>query len=86
MPSGPIYDLGQTFADPHVQHRGHVVEVPHPLSGKVKLAKNPVHFSATPIEDYQASPTLGQHTDDILRGVLGMGDEEISRLRQAKVL
>lgn len=86
VPSGPIYDLAQTFADPHVQHRGHVVEVPHPLSGTVKLAKNPVHFSDTPIEDYVASPTLGQHTDEILGGVLGLSAGEIDQLRQTRII
>ncbi len=86
VPAGPIYDLEQVFDDPQVQHRGMAVEVPHPLSGKVRLAANPIRFSATPITKYTAPPTLGQHTDEVLKGLLGIDDAELARLSAAKVI
>jgi crotonobetainyl-CoA:carnitine CoA-transferase CaiB-like acyl-CoA transferase len=86
VPAGPIYDLEQVFDDPQVQHRGIAVEVPHPLSGTVRLAANPIRFSATPITKYTAPPTLGQHTDEVLKGLLGIDDTELARLAAAKVI
>lgn len=86
VPAGPIYDLEQVFDDPQVQHRGMAVEVPHPLSGTVRLAANPIRFSATPITKYTAPPTLGQHTDEVLKSLLGIDDAELARLSAAKVI
>ena len=86
VPCGPIYDLQQVFDDPQVQHRGMAVEVRHPLSGTVRLAANPIKFSATPITTYTAPPTLGQHTDEVLKHLLGMDDEEIARLSGAGII
>src|SRR5688572_14259089 len=86
VPAGPIYNLEQAFADPQVQHRGMAVEVPHPLSGTVKICANPIKLSATPIDRYTAPPTLGQHTDEVLKGLLGFSDAEIAGLAQAKII
>jgi crotonobetainyl-CoA:carnitine CoA-transferase CaiB-like acyl-CoA transferase len=86
VPAGPIYDLEQVFDDPQVQHRGMAVEVPHPLSGTLRLAANPIRFSATPITKYTAPPMLGQHTDEVLKDLLGIDDAELARLSAAKVI
>ena len=87
VPAGPINDLAQVFADPHVQSRGMCVEVEHPLSdSKVRMVANPVRLSGTPITDYTAPPTLGQHNREILGKLLGMSEMEIEALRQHKVI
>lgn len=86
VPAGPIYNLEQAFSDPQVQHRGMAVEVPHPLSGTVKICANPIKLSATPIDHYTAPPTLGQHTEEILKGLLGFSDAQIAGLAQAKII
>jgi crotonobetainyl-CoA:carnitine CoA-transferase CaiB-like acyl-CoA transferase len=86
VPAGPIYDLEQVFEDPQVQHRGMAVEVPHPLSGTVKLAANPIRLSETPITSYRAPPTMGQHTGEVLKELLGMDDAELARLAQLRVV
>ena len=83
VPCGPINDLAQVFADPQVRHRGMRVTAPHPAAGEVSMVANPIKFSATPITHEVPPPLLGEHTDDVLRGVLGMKDEEISALRKA---
>ncbi|MCM2459343.1 CoA transferase [Pseudomonas sp. CG7] len=83
VPAGPINTLDQVFADPHVQSRNMCVEADHSLSanGKVKLVANPVKFSGTPITEYTAPPIQGEHTDEILRELLGMQDAAVEDLR-----
>jgi formyl-CoA transferase len=81
VPCGPINDLSQVFADPQVRHRRMEVRVPHPASGEVRMVANPIKFSATPVTHEVAPPLLGQHTAEVLSGVLGMDEPEIARLR-----
>ena len=83
VPSGPINDLDQVFADPQVVHRGMRVTAPHPAAGEVAMVANPIKFSATPITHDRAPPLLGQHTDEVLESVLGMDRERIAALRAA---
>lgn len=88
VPAGPINDMQQVFADPHVQARGMCVESDHPLSadGKVKLVANPVKFSATPITDYKAPPVQGEHTDGVLEELLGMDKASVQALRERGIV
>jgi crotonobetainyl-CoA:carnitine CoA-transferase CaiB-like acyl-CoA transferase len=86
VPAGPIYNLEQVFADPQVQHRGMAVEVPHPLAGTVKIYTNPIKLSDTPINRYTAPPILGQHTEEVLKGLLGLSEERIAALAKAKII
>ncbi len=83
VPCGPINSLDQVFADPQVRHRRMRVTAPHPAAGEVSMVANPIKFSATPITHEVPPPLLGEHTDAVLRAVLGMKDEEISALRKA---
>ena len=81
VPCGPINDLDQVFADPQVVHRRLRVKAPHPAAGEVTMVANPMRFSDTPITHEAAPPLLGQHTDEVLRDVLGLGPGEIADLR-----
>ena len=84
--SGPINDFGQVFADPQVKHREMLREIPHPLSGTLRIIANPVRFSDTPVEYGRWPPLLGEHTAEVLREMLTMGEEEIEALRRDKVI
>ncbi|HET6492743.1 MAG TPA: CaiB/BaiF CoA-transferase family protein [Burkholderiales bacterium] len=83
VPCGPINRLDEVFANPQVQHRGLKVDVPHPLSGSVPLVANPIRFSRTPLRYDTPPPLLGQHTEEILRGLLQKSEAEIAALRGA---
>ncbi|NJD87380.1 MAG: CoA transferase [Betaproteobacteria bacterium] len=86
VPCGPINDLAQVFEDPQVLHRGMVAKLAHPVAGEVKVVANPVRFSATPARSESAPPLLGQHTADVLGGLLGLGAGELEDLRVRKVI
>jgi len=86
VPCGPINRLDDVFNDPQVKARGMQITLPHPSAGSVKLVGSPMKLSATP-PDYQSPPPLlGQHTDQILKSVLGYDDEQLSQLRQRGII
>ncbi len=86
VPCGPINRLDQVYADPQVKHRGLRIDVPHPLSGTVPLAANPIRLSRTPLSYGVPPPLLGEHTEEVLRDLLGKTPDEIARLREANVI
>ena len=86
VPNGPINNVAQVFAEPQVRARGIRVELEHAAAGKLPTVASPMRFSATPLEFMLAPPLLGQHTDEVLRGLLGKSDAEIARLRAAEVI
>lgn len=83
---GPINTLKDVFADPHVQARNMTLEMDHGSGATVKVIANPVKLSATPPTYRSAPPVLGEHTDAVLTGLLGMSAAEIDTLRAKGVL
>ena len=83
VPCGPINTLAQAFAEPQAEARGMKFTLPHPLAVEVPLIGNPMKFSGTPIRNELPPPVLGQHSEEILRGLLGMSAEDVARLRAA---
>ncbi len=86
VPNGPINTLEQVFEEPQAIARGLRIEIEHPLAGKIPLIRSPMRFSGTPLEHEIPPPLLGQHSADVLRGLLGRSDEEIAELRAAGVI
>ena len=82
VPSGPINDIAEAFADPHVQSRRMTVEMPHPRAGTLRLVASPMKFSATPVQYRRAPPLLGEHTAEVL-GEFGLDANEVEALRRA---
>jgi formyl-CoA transferase len=80
VPNGPINNLKQVFEG------GVKIELDHPTAGRVPLVASPMRFSATPLEHKRPPPTLGQHTDEILREILGMDAPAIAKLREMKIV
>ena len=86
VPCGPINDLADVFENPQVIARGVALEMDHPAAGTVKLVRSPMKMSVTPAEASLPPPMLGQHTDEVLRELLGRSDAEIAALRGKGVL
>ncbi len=83
VPCGPINTLAQAFAEPQAMAREMTFRLPHPLAGEVPLIGSPMKFSGTPIRHELPPPVLGQHSEEILRGMLGMSAEDVAKLRAA---
>ncbi len=86
VPCGPINSLAQVFEDEQVKARGLRVDLPHALGCLAPQVASPIRLSATPVEYRNAPPLLGQHTEQVLRSLLGMSVEQISELRSSGVL
>jgi formyl-CoA transferase len=81
VPCGPILSMSELAQDPALRSTGTVVEVDHPQLGKYVTVGNPIKLSDSPTE-VRRSPLLGEHTEEVLRSVLGLGDDEIQAARQ----
>ena len=85
VPCGPINNIDQVFDDPQVRHRGMRMQMQHP-SGPVSLLASPLRFGDTPVRYELPPPLLGQHTDEVLQHLLGLGAEEVAALRAQRVV
>jgi len=85
VPTGPIYNMDQVFADPQVQHIRAAAEVSHPRLGKFKVVNQAATLSRTPATMAAATPELGQHTDEVL-SELKYSKDEIADLRRQGVV
>ncbi|MBB3275719.1 MULTISPECIES: CaiB/BaiF CoA-transferase family protein [unclassified Pseudoxanthomonas] len=85
IPCSSVNDIDEVFADPQVRARGLQVAVDHPARDALPLVASPLRLSATPVRYRSAPPTLGQHTEEILRE-FGFSGEEIAALWAAEAI
>jgi crotonobetainyl-CoA:carnitine CoA-transferase CaiB-like acyl-CoA transferase len=85
MPCSAACKVGDVMQSPHAQARGNVLEIDYPGLGPVKSAANPIRLSDAAVETRRKSPTVGEHTVEIMREV-GYSDAEIGALRDAKAI
>ncbi len=86
VPCGRINSVSQALDDPHAAARRMVETVEHPAIGTLRLLGIPFKLRDTPATVRRPPPTLGQHTEEILREKLGMTDERIGELRALGVI
>ena len=80
MANGPINNLAQVFEEPQVKARELRMELDAPY-GKVSSTRSPMRFSETPLEFKNPAPMLGQHAEEVLKGLLQMPDAAIAQMR-----
>ena len=86
VPCGSINRMDEVFADPQVQHLGIVLEADHPQTGLIRMVRNPVTFSEMPVDLRHVPPRLGEHTEEVLRELLGYTAAQVGSLRAAGVV
>jgi len=86
VPCGAINNLAEVFADPQVAARHMVTEWQHPVKNDLRLVSSPIKLSATPVTTRLPPPLLGQHTEEVLRGVLNYSDAKLSELKSSEVI
>ena len=84
VPCGPVNNIAEALDDPQVRLRNMVVEMDHPVAGNYRTAGNPIK-SGTP-DRFEPPPTLGQHTEEVLGGLLGYSSSEIASLCEAEAI
>jgi formyl-CoA transferase len=82
IPCGPVLSMKDLAEEPSLRKTGTIVEVDHPKRGPYLSVGNPIKLSASP-SDVMRSPLLGEHTDEILKSVVGLSDDEIAAARAA---
>ncbi|MFM2029789.1 MAG: hypothetical protein RL517_980 [Pseudomonadota bacterium] len=86
VPCGPINNFQEVFENEQVKARGIQIDVPHPTAGTMKLVASPMRLSETPVEVRLAPPTLGQHTNEILRDRLQLDADAIAALQSKGIV
>jgi crotonobetainyl-CoA:carnitine CoA-transferase CaiB-like acyl-CoA transferase len=86
VPCGPVNELPEVFEDPQVRARGMVMHMAHPQRAAMPLLANPIRLSDTPVQYRLRPPDLGEHTDEVLGGLLGYDAERLAALRADGVI
>jgi len=81
IPAARVNTVADVFHDSHVRARGMVQSVLQPNAGEVAIAGSPVRIGNSETPQARPAPQLGQHTNAILGGWLGLSDDEIAKLR-----
>jgi crotonobetainyl-CoA:carnitine CoA-transferase CaiB-like acyl-CoA transferase len=84
--AAPVLSCAELVSDPHLEHRGFIPEVTHPVTGTYKQHGFPARFSETPVRIRMPAPTLGQHNEYVFTKLLGMTMEELKQLAEEKVI
>jgi CoA:oxalate CoA-transferase len=82
IPSAPVNSLAEALTDAQVVHRRMVREVSHTVGGTIRVLGNPIKFSRSQEDEFTSPPTLGQHTETVLREILEYTLEHIQTLRK----
>lgn len=85
IPNGPINTVDKVVNHPQVLARDMIVEVEHPIGGALKMAGIPIKMDKTQGKIRMPAPLLGQHTEEILKEVLGLSEDEIMELKQQDI-
>ena len=86
LPSGPINELDQVFENEQIKSREMQIELPHSIDNKVTLLNSPIKIPTSPTKTHKAPPTLGEHTEEILKEKIGLDQDTVARLRDEGIL
>ena len=85
IPCAPVNDVAHAAQEPHLHEREIMVEVPDPVAGKIHVSGKMIKFGRTPMV-VGSTPLVGEHTESLLRDVLGYSEEKINKLEESEVV
>ena len=85
VPAGAVLSIEEMLEDEQLRHNEAITETEHPVAGRIRMARPPARFGRTPQEVRRLSPSLGEHTEEVL-AELGYPAERIARLKEEKVI
>jgi crotonobetainyl-CoA:carnitine CoA-transferase CaiB-like acyl-CoA transferase len=77
----PVLSVGEVMEDRHIKERRAFIERDHPTAGPITLLAPWIHLSKTPTSIHDDAPLIGEHTDEVLGGLLGLTKDELADLR-----
>ncbi len=86
LPSGPINELDKVFENEQIKSREMQIELPHSIDNKVTLLNSPIKIPTSPTKTHKAPPTLGEHTEEILKEKIGLDQDTVAKLRDEGIL
>jgi crotonobetainyl-CoA:carnitine CoA-transferase CaiB-like acyl-CoA transferase len=86
VPCAPVRTIGEALSDPEAEAAGNIVQVQHPLFGKVREVNTPVRFPGEVPRSHLPAPSLGEHTDTVLKEYLKYSDDQINNLRRNQAI
>jgi crotonobetainyl-CoA:carnitine CoA-transferase CaiB-like acyl-CoA transferase len=86
VPVGLINNIADALAEPQVDARGMLVNIPHPMNPDFEMVGSPINLSDTPVEYKRPAPLLGQDTNDVLTEYLGLSPEQLSQFKSDGVV
>ncbi|WP_206811752.1 CaiB/BaiF CoA transferase family protein [Paradesulfitobacterium ferrireducens] len=84
--AGVVQNSKDLLEDPHLHERGYWIYLNHPMMRRHVYNNSPVRLTRTPAQISAPAPLLGEHTDEVLREILGFKEQEIIGLREEKVI
>jgi crotonobetainyl-CoA:carnitine CoA-transferase CaiB-like acyl-CoA transferase len=86
VPSAPIQSVGEVANHPHTQARRMIESVEHPTAGPVRITGRPIKFVGREPEPLRPAPLLGQHSEEVLRDILGYQPDRIASLVEERAV
>jgi crotonobetainyl-CoA:carnitine CoA-transferase CaiB-like acyl-CoA transferase len=83
VPCGQVRTVGEAIRSPEARDRKLVSRIPHPKAGWVPNVRLPIRYSRTPVVDPVAAPAVGQHTEEVIREILGHDAARLAQLAEA---
>ena len=86
VPCGPVYSISDIFKDPHYAARGNILRMKDPRVGEIAMPNVVPRLSDTPGSVEWLGPPMGAHTDELFKGLLGLTDAEMGKLKDKGVI
>ena len=87
IPCAPIYTVKDVVEDEHIAGARQMIrEIEHPVAGPVKVIGSPVNMSETPVKVTSPAPLLGQHSEEVLKDLLDLSEDEVALLKKENII